>query len=391
MGFANVIHLMQGEECIIGGSLKQRCHTMFDSAHLPALLCHQLLCLEPGLFQHVQRLMEHLCTETVAWPDKIWILLRSLLSCPTSSPRICCIEETVGNTASNGHSTLRRLFTLSEDVALQFKLLVMSPSARQITARLGASARCLLEPGPRQENFQPALRFALDTLITVRPEHTKLRDQVEFALNVRYDEISQTLKGQWEASILDLVHSWTALIILEGSPATRRSIRLSASKLTIDLSEMYMRVLEKSEASAEGPRVLRTLFWSSHAFRPLNVQELGVAAALDLSSTVITDLMDQIPLNLSWDINASFCPLAYIADDQAMVVRDSFASFLAESHYGPCRKDCLFCENNHATMALKCLHYIRLIDDVGYFRSHLQLNDDETDKPWCLLEYAVTY
>ncbi|CRG83432.1 Ankyrin-1 [Talaromyces islandicus] len=391
IGIDNVIELMEGEYYTIGGNLKISSHTMFDSAQLPAFLCHQLLCLEPGLFRHVQRLTEHLYAEPAAWPDKIWILLRSLLSCPSHPARVCCIKESVGGTASNAHSALRRLFRLGEDPALPFKLLTITPSAQQTMTQLDASARWLVELGPRLENFQPTLRYALDTLTNVRPEHAKLRGHIEFALNARYDEISQTLKGQWEAPILDVVHSWTAIIASESSPATRRSVRLSASELEGNLHDLYMRVLEMSEARRDGPMVLRTLFWCTRAFRPLHVQELRVAAALDLGSMVIADLIDQIPLNFSWDVNASFCPLAYIADDQVMVLQDSFASFLVEPHYGPCKKGCLFCENTHATMALKCLHYIGLVDDAQYFQSQLQLDDDETDKPWCLLEYAVTY
>ena len=363
---------------------RSRSH-MHGSAQLPAFLCHQLLCLAPQLFPCVQLMVENISEET-NWPDSLWILFRSLLSGPVEGVLVCFVQDVEG--IPDGYMALRKLLSFAANAMFPFKLLMTTSPEHAVMGELKTPDTKLVTI-QQTSDFAEIVKCELDTLVCRRPDLLKMREPVESALISRYRAMTSLL-NQSSASMVDMVQAWIALLVLQSSPATRSSIKLSSENLPDSLHESYVKVLQSCKASPGGLKYLHALFWSSRALRPLSTQELGVAAALDLSTKDISHLANEIPLNLPWDINMTLSPLAYVSNDEVLFLQDSFARFIGLPHDGPCQHNCLLCHENHSIMALKCLHYIALIDEKDYFASQQEIGKGG-NSPYSLLEYAVQH
>lgn len=366
----------------------------FDSNHdghtstfkLFSSLSFQLLCALPGLFEHVSRLYNHIgdLNSPDEKPrlrlDRLWVLLRTLLSCPEHGNVICLIEG-IDECDSSSNRFLEDFVKLPYSAPSAPRLVASSVTGSDSYAHVCSESRIDLDE---------KLRDGKDVEISVKSmidERSRSRNLYRKAGGAISQAIRQSSPTMLTASL--------ALELLDtGMTSTCRAVDETLQSLPGTVSGLC----EKLISQAQGTRSswgLAGLCWIAHAARPLTLSEISVAVAIqcrmvDGQIDVSYDKNDVL-LDPASDLHALFGGLVVIRDNKVYFVNKALQADITQRHTGSCKGQCDLC-SGHVFLAHACLTYLDIMmpqSPVPLYTPGSSVPPPADDEG--LLAYAVQY
>ena len=169
---------------------------------------------------------------------------------------------------------------------------------------------------------------------------------------------------------------------------TDRDIRQALTRLPSDLTETYLRVLNKIQDS-DRPVAARALKWLVYAPRPLRLTEIAEAAIIDNDTTVLDPESRWYPSDLLHVIGSL---ALYSSEDNIIALAHHSVKDFLESKYVETKAPEFYLnpETGSLDLAATCLTYLLMKDfSLGATRSYAIYKRRVEDFP--LLEYAARF
>jgi ankyrin repeat protein len=323
---------------------------------LLASLCYQLLCLKPQLFEHVATLNDSLqkFAKDVVWRvHRLFILFRSLLSCPHEGETICVLREMDGTKFPE--RLVPNLLSLATGVDSKFKLVIISGTST--TSKIPAVQL-------KQEEFdlEAVLDYELDSLISNRPGLLTTRSTLRKGLLTQHEKKPGLFVGMFDA-VTAAVRVWLELIIKIAEPVSVSSITHSLALMPNKIEDIYKDILQRIPHHCR--RKMRSvLSWLALSQRPLEVAELAAISALEDEIQTIDALRKNTQVNLSGDLQIAFGTVIQINDNRYPLLPGELRAFLLRGHpkdkKSECDGTCVFCLDGELELARTCLRFLRL-------------------------------
>ena len=367
---------------IIRFSFDERDYRHRSTYRMLASLSYQLLSLKPSLFEHIRHLYNIVIMEPNLKIDRLWVLFRSLISCPSLSATFCIVDA-IEQCDSSQAFFLEDLLTLLKSERTNFKLIITSNSPPSDISLSGVTID-LDELDERKRDIERIVETEITDLVRKRPAFRC----IEYGLKSRIlSRDSTILSATLTLSLLEVIYI----------PSTRSSMEQELTLYPQSLRKIYRRFLgEIPSARHEWAR--RALSWIVHAFRPLKLEELALALAIMPGTTSFDEIEHQLSHDIVLDLKRTFGHLIRIRNNEVLFVHQSFRRFLIDGHVEgePCRgpNRCLFHLQDHSVIAEACLKYLSLNDppEIRYTGDQPEIHvAPEVEYRYHLLPYAVQF
>ncbi|KID94585.1 ankyrin 2,3/unc44, partial [Metarhizium majus ARSEF 297] len=349
-------------------------------------LSHQLLTLQPGLFEHVRFLSLAMSEEVVLKIEHLWALLRSLLSCPPKNHGIVfCFVNMIDECDPSSNKFLNDLLLLADSgtSAGGFRLAITSHKAPDSDAKFAAHAINVIQerqedPDEKKKEIESAIVRETRSLFEARPELKKFDSIINEKLRAVNDVFNISL---------------LAKLLQEGLQELMPSeIETHLSALPLTTFEIYRCFM--GYIPVHRRRWARdVLAWMIHVFRPLKVAELDLAMAIQDDPLSIEGMQRRLPEYVESDLKYVFGNLIQIQHDNVMFIDSSFRDFLIQDQ--PSSQEGNVMSDNHAKYARLCLRYLSLVTSQTEESKLLFDSDDVFTPPegieYGFLDYAVKY
>ncbi|OAL20471.1 hypothetical protein AYO20_11491 [Fonsecaea nubica] len=353
-----------------------------------ASLSHQLLSLEPPLFNHVRPLYEKISHEMPWRMDRLWAFFRSLLSCAHKDHRVtCCFISMIDEADPTRNQFLYSLLRLanSDTSTGTFRLAITSYGPPNASLKLTTDA---IHVDQTRDEDSHDKRREIEKIID-RQVLSLFRARPELAI---FDDI---IRGKLRTSgDMFTISLTTALLHARQPQSTYEEMETELGALPCTTFGLYHHFLDRipSERRLWSKKVLS---WIIHAARPLKLRELAIALALQDDVSSISDLQNRVPLDVALDLRLVFGNLVNIENDDVLFVHRGFRDFLLQDRPGPQASTWFFYFDDHAVFAESCLHYLTLVAGQRRQVNSQSDRDDGDSLPkgveYDFLTYAVRY
>ncbi|KAI9765235.1 MAG: hypothetical protein M1840_007727 [Geoglossum simile] len=340
-------------------------HKMFVS------LARQLLSYDPSSFTYVRYLYKLIAEESDWKIGNIWAFFRSMLTCPRQRMIICIIDG-ADECDTSQRQYLDDLLALAGSSETNLKIIITSgavAAARPPTPPLAIDLD--VQTGAR-DDIERIAASGISTLVQRRPAFLDFKEEL----------LRDLLRPNTIILTTTLMLKRLEAVQIRSTPV---SIRKELESLPRSLPEAY-KCLVESIPPESSSWAWKAISWILHAFRPLKVNELALALAIDRDGGPLPSSDDQIPQDLPRDLRHALGGLVRIQNDEVLLVHKSAKEFLLKGHDGPCHA------MDHASIAQACLAYLSNIDPplVTYDGDEPQISLSTT-KHYDLLTYAVQH
>ncbi|GAW22631.1 hypothetical protein ANO14919_121730 [Xylariales sp. No.14919] len=358
-------HAALDEEQISGSSGTEVISFTFDTKDktrrttfaMFATLNYQLLCRRPELFSHVERISGVFINANTSDErsklrvDRLWVLFRTLVSCPEHGGVICVLNS-IDKCDPSGNKFLEEYMLLWQSLPSAPRLVVTSLNGTTISGNVPNVAVIDLDSVVEyRADVNKFVQLEVERLIKRRPAFTKFIERIKTLL----DSGSTTLG----AAKLTLEILYQIQV-----PSTARGIGQALTSMSSKLDDLYdeMMSINQERNSVWGQRVLS---WMMHAIRPLTVPEMSLALALGENDHISSfhEIQDEIAEDLTSDLDRAFRGLVRVQDGQVQFIHDAFREYLLRKHRGECSTSCLLCVDHHPMITRLCLIYISLMNN----------------------------
>ena len=213
------------------------------------------------------------------------------------------------------------------------------------------------------------------------------------------DEVQQALIDGANGMFL-----WVSLILDDLKKSTKpRAIRKALKKLPSDLPGVYMKILRqiRTDAQTTAQSILQWVVW---AIRPLTLQELTIAIAIEPEHTSMSSMQDDMHIDLRQDLRLIFGPILRIEDDNTIhLIHQSAKDFLIGTNISTEGGLSLLAsvtssENSNAQLAVSCLTYLSFdecedgpVSGESIWAKNVRQNIDIRRRKLPFLDYAATH
>ncbi|KAE9380875.1 ankyrin, partial [Stipitochalara longipes BDJ] len=326
---------------------------------LLASLCYQLLCLKPQLFEHVATLNDSLqqFSKDVFWRvHRLFILFRSLLSCPYEGETICVLREM--DRTKLPERVVTNLLSLATSEDSKFKLVIISGADTAFKIPK-------IELKQEELDLEAILDHELDHLISKRPGLLSTRSALRAGLLTQQHKSPDLFMGFFDA-VTAVVRACLELTIRTAEPISISSITHSSDLMlntANNIEEIYKAILQRIPAHKR--RKMRSvLSWLTLSQLPLEVTELAAVSALEDGIQTIDALHKNAPVDLSGDLQNAFGFIIQIDDHGYPLLPEELRTFLMSGHAkdetSECEGTCVLCVDGELELAQKCLKFLRL-------------------------------
>lgn len=380
-----------GEAAVIRFSFSARDTRRAGAFALLASLCRQLLLRKPKLFAHVATLYQSIADAADWRAGKLWVLFRSLLSCPEHVKTVCLIGGVDESDLEASGYLGKLLAWVAGGSHSMLGLLLTSGKGASEAASLAASARVVyvdLDNVMRDERAARAelmLEDEMLRLVARFPPYEEVCGVVtkKFAVELELDPARSPIAQSLRARLMLSLHT------ARKNASTGASAKALAGLELADLDASFEALFADIAATKERKWARSALGWLARAIRPLKSTELAVAVALDLwpHGGSLQDMEDVVSHDAVTDLRRILGQLVRVENGEVQLSDDSLREFLIRGHPGECKSDlCLGCCDGDAVVAQKCLRYLALLR-VSSMTIPVR---GFTKRQYDLVEYAVT-
>ena len=346
-----------------------------------ASLIRQMLSSNPSCFTHVCQLYnlirEKASSKRSSWPlEDLWVFFRSMLLCPDNGPIIIIIDTGTKRDTLYDHF-LTNLLSLTQSADLMLKIIITN------------CEEAVTDP--------TSLTLKVDTLKEWRTSVDSFVDRKLQSLvqsNRSLIGFRETLRQAILTSKPNFLEAGLLCKLLENTPSrsTPLEVRTFLKYLPTSLPDIYNRCF--LENLVDRPRWVRdTLYWITHAYRPLRLDELAVALAIKYDTEGICVMEDEIPSDLARDLIRAFGGFVRIQNNQVRLFHESAKEYLCEvlKDWEPKGKDSAFWPS-HFRIAECCLDYLLTIEWADVMSDVDEIDDKISPEGTSgLLFYAAEY
>ena len=333
----------------------------------------QLLLADPPRFARVRYLFK-LIDDKLSWSlESLWAFFRTLLLIPRQEPVFCFIDGS-GNCNNGQNHFLADFFALATTPEAGVKIALTSPDA----ALTGGASRLIIDLNCKHEHRQQLKKLVTERVAMLVRNDPAFRDE-----NNKTEKRIRENMLRPGAIFLTATLAFRWLEDLE-TRSTPSSIDEAVESIPSSLSDIYRICL--LPIMRDGPTWIRdAMRLIVFALRPLKVAELSAAICITWNDGNIVLREEDIPRNLSKDLERVFGDIIEIENDEVFLVHDSLQKLL---YYSRDEWDIPDEEGlvGHARLAHMCIEYLL----------HIQVPElDEqlegTSTPPALVLYAGQY
>ncbi|KFY46704.1 hypothetical protein V494_00368 [Pseudogymnoascus sp. VKM F-4513 (FW-928)] len=377
-----------GDPIVIGFSFDPLNYNTCCTLALFASLTHQLLGVDPGYFKHIRHIYE-LISEN--WSlESLWALFRSTILGSTVRPTYCVIDS-IGNCDPERNHFLEDFLKLAQSEEARLKI-TFTNATGDINKYPSTFSIDVDKRKDGQKELEANVEREIRKLIRLRPGFESCSD------DIRRKVLDVIVTGP-SFLFISLLFKYLHDDQTRSTPAKMQRV---VDNLPLSVTEIYQKVFIPSEPCSDWK--LKALSWITHAFRPLNSEELSTALAIDYSSGEFNLDKSNRPQAVSEDLKRVFGTFLDIQEDEVSLVHESAKVFLLGSAKDwdnatwDSTNTALDQNENlsygHARISSICLDYLRnaewveLAADVG--NSNLEILPS-TDGMSSLFSYATRY
>jgi ankyrin repeat protein len=310
-------------------------HKMFVS------LARQLLSHDPSSFAYVRYLYK-LIAEELDWKiENIWAFFRSMLTCPRQRTVICIIDG-ADECDPSQIQYLEDLLALAGSTETNFKIIITSGAIVAVHPLTPSLSIDLDVQAGMRADVERIVASGISALIQRRPAFLDFKEEL----------LRDLLRPGTTILTATLMLKRLEAVQIRSTPV---SIRKELESLPCSLPEAYKSLIDSIPPESSS-WAWKAISWVLHAFRPLKVNELALALAIERDGGSLPSIEDQVPRDLPRDLKHALGGLIRIQNDEVLLVHKSAKEFLLKGQDGPCHA------MDHASIAQACLTYLSNID-----------------------------
>ena len=279
--------------------------------------------------------------EGLSWcPETLWILFQSMVV-GSRVGSIYCIIDNMNNCDSERNHFLEEFVRLADSADGILKIIVTNSDGDADRPTSGFVINVDTRES-QQKDLEEFVNYEISRLIQARPSFQ------DFAEIIREKVLS--LKSTF--LITSLVFEW-----FHNSEA--QSIPLEMEKA---LDHMPRSLAEIYQGGLIGNRLyptqwnLKALFWIAHTLRPLKLEELATALAIEFENDCFRYVESSRPRCIIEDLKRAFGKFLAFHDDEMFLIYESAKDFLLQS--AKSWEDNANFLSGHARVAYVCLDYL---------------------------------
>ncbi|WQF82582.1 Putative B30.2/SPRY domain, P-loop containing nucleoside triphosphate hydrolase [Colletotrichum destructivum] len=317
---------------------------------------HQLLSQRPSLFQPVRSLMAEINRQNVLTEASLETLLSSMfLHCQAMDFLIVVYDLDAWEAPVQDFWLRMRERLAASPSASTCTFLIKS---RNPDESLNSTKRYEFNLGEENQRCRTILiRDKTRQLLDFDYGSTFISERLAERVESKVTQSASAFDGSFSA-----VTAYLEYVLQKSGISSIQSIEESIDKGPVDQRQLYGKLLERLNSRA--PSIVfwakSTLSWILLAARPLHIEELAVAVAINLSHSNMSDIQRTVSMDMERDIRTHLGGLVAIQARYARIASPPVAkAFLNGEPGGDLQPE------SHGMLAKLCLHYLKVILDNG--------------------------
>ncbi|KAH8745456.1 hypothetical protein BGZ57DRAFT_808089, partial [Hyaloscypha finlandica] len=329
------------EPTILTFSFDSRDYRACCTSTLFASLLRQLLGGDPRYFRYIRRM--YMRAANSHWNlETLWALFRSIISSPNIG-RVYCVIDTINKCDPERNHFLGDFFSLAKSTDSRFKVIFTNSSGIADTCQ-STSTIDVDKQESKQKDLENLIDFNITELVASKPEFEGFSDAIR----------EKILALSPNFLIITLIFKW-----LQDSQvrSTQSEIQQLLNDMPNTLPEIYEQAYLKNCSSSPEWK-FKALSWITHAFRPLKIEELATALAIESGDEGFRIAEADRPRNLAEDLQRAFGSFLNFQSGEISLVHESARDFLLQTSkdWDPKSKGRQFF--GHARISSICLDYL---------------------------------
>lgn len=317
---------------------RTRCtYTLFAS------LTSQLLETDPVNFRYIQHLYDLVMEMDSPWTlENLWMLVRSIILISNVRPVYCFIDSVNKCDPERDHF-LKDFLRLPDSTDGNLKIVITNSE-------------------------RDAKNFPSDFIVDVDARQSRKGDMEQY-LNHKISKLIKARPGFRDSALvicerilaLEPTYLLASLIIDWLYDSKARSTPSEVQKVLDDMPQSLAGIYQQAYIKNRPGSChwnLRALYWIAHALRPLTIEELATALAIEFKEGAFTIVEENRPRSLVEDLKRTFGSFLKFDRDEVFLVHESAREFLLQSSRDWDPEIMKYSLYGHACIASLCLDYL---------------------------------
>lgn len=340
---AKVFDQVPGKATVVTFSFDSRDYRTRSTSALFTSLTRQLLGADPANFRYIRYMYDLLISrEDPLTLEHLWILFRSVILSPSVGP-VYCFVDAVNKCDPERNHFLGEFLRLPESTDGILKIFITNNDGDVDKIKSNLTIK-VDERECGKTDLERYVDHEISKLIEMRPSFHQSAGIIR--------EKVLALEPTFLVTMLVFKH----LHDIE-SRSTPFGIQTALNNIPQSLADIYKQGYLKTSPSSSY-WTLKAIYWIAHSLRPLKVEELATALAIEYNDGAFAIIEGDRPRRLAEDLKRTFGSFLTLNNDEVSLVHESARDFLLQSSKEWDSKIMGQMQSGHAGIANVCLDYL---------------------------------